>query len=182
MNIPKQETIEQFAANIAEALGKGMTIDEVSQIGLTSIYYPVWMETLNKNIVPSVEDIINYFININRDKQNLIESSEKDTLMEIFKKTKMTNHFIDEYSEITQIKIDIWVKYGIRLYTGITDVYGHNQFFECIAYKFNDGEIVFLSNTGENPINISEVETLKEAKDYIIKNYSPLKFPMINFS
>lgn len=83
---------------------------------------------------------------------------------------------------ITDIKIFVYTSYGIRLYTGITDVYGHYQPFECIGYSKDTGVRVKLSDSGENPINRDELELLKEVKEYIINTYTKLTYPIFSFN
>lgn len=83
-------------------------------------------------------------------------------------------------NDISDIKIDMWTRYGIMLYTGITDAYGHYQPFTCYGEIADGGGSVKLSETGEDIIDIDELTTLKIAKEYIINNYS--ENIMINFN
>lgn len=181
MKKPKQETMDLFASKLAEALGKGLSAEDVGKIGLTAVYYPVWSESLDNDIVPPVENIKNYIINSGIETKKLIDICHKEDKSVTTLVMPEQNSSIVELNVISEIKVFVWVNYGIRLYTGITNAYGHYQPFECVGYD-KDGEKIDLSSTGEDPINRNEVAVLKEAKEYIINTYSVLKCPMISFN
>jgi hypothetical protein len=82
---------------------------------------------------------------------------------------------------ISDIKIDVYIKCGIMLHTGLTDRFGHTIYFMCNAYTQN-GEKVKLTETGEDIIDLDEYYTLVEAKEFIEKNYTPSNMLNVSFN